>query len=84
MPEAEFRMWLARGKPLWPRRLELLLAQLTSVLAQVNGNKHTTQDFDLFDPRADQRATLNEAAEAVASIAGTGLRRLGQGRKREE
>lgn len=76
-------MWQSRGKPLWPRRLELMLAQLTAVLAQVNNNKHTAQDFDLFDPRAEQRVRLDEAAEAIAGLSGAGLRKLGQGRKRE-
>lgn len=82
MPEAEFQLWHARGKPLWPRRLELMLAQLTSLLAQVNGNKHTLQDMDLFDPKAEERLRLDEAAEAVASMTGAGLRKLGQGRAR--
>lgn len=82
LTEAEFQLWQCRGKPLWPRRLELLLAQLASVLAQVNGNKHSLQDMDLFDPRAEQRAALGEAAEAMADIAVVGLRKLGQGRRR--
>ncbi len=84
LTEAEFQLWQerCRGKPLWPRRLELLLAQLASVLAQVNGNKHSLQDMDLFDPRAEQRAALSEAAEAMADIAVVGLRKLGQGRRK--
>jgi hypothetical protein len=32
------------------RRVEMLLAQVSMVLAQVNGNKATLEDF-LFDPR---------------------------------
>lgn len=83
LSEAEFQLWQSRGKPLWPRRLELLLAQLTAVLAQVNGNKHTLHDMDLFDPQAEQRAALSEAAEALADMAVAGVRRLGQGRKKK-
>lgn len=82
MSEYEFNLWWSRGKPLWPRRLELMLAQLTSMLAQVNGNRHTLQDVDLFDPRAEQRTQLGEAAESMADLAGAGVRKLGQGRKR--
>lgn len=84
LTEAEFQLWFARGKPLWPRRLELMLAQLTSLVAQVHGNKHTLQDMDLFDPRAEQNASLDAAAESLADLAGAGLRKLGQGRKKKE
>lgn len=82
MTEYEFGLWQRRGKPLWPRRMELMLAQLTSMLAQVNGNNHTLRDVDLFDPRAEQRTQLDEAAESIADLSGSGIRKLGQGRKR--
>ena len=78
MSHLEFTLWMTRG-PLWPRRLELLLMQLTNTLAQVNGNKTTMHDFDLFTQR--RTAELNEAAQTIGNIAGAGVRKLGQGRK---
>lgn len=69
---------MTRG-PLWPRRLELLLLQLTNTLAQVHGNKTTMSDFDLFSKT--RTAELNEAAQTIGNIAGAGVRKLGQGRK---
>lgn len=78
MTHHEFSLWMTRG-PLWPRRLELLLMQLTSVLAQVHGNKKTMGDFDLFGQ--SRSVELNEAVQTINSIAGAGVRKLGQGRK---
>ncbi len=77
MSHLEFTLWMTRG-PLWPRRLELLLIQLTSTLAQVHGNKTTMNDFDMFNKARDE---LNQAAQVIGDIAGAGLRKLGQGRK---
>lgn len=78
MTERELSLWMVRG-PLWPRRLELLLIQVTNVLAQVNGNKTRMSDFDMFNKR--QEAALDEAANDMAMLAGAGVRKLGQGRK---
>jgi len=78
MSHLEFTLWMTRG-PLWPRRLELLLIQLTNTLAQVNGNKTNMSDFDMFNKT--RAAELNEAAQTIGSIAGAGVRKLGQGRK---
>lgn len=78
MTEYELSLWMVRG-PLWPRRLELLLIQLTNVLAQVNGNKTNMSSFDMFNRRQEQQ--LDEAAHEVAMLAGAGVRKLGQGRK---
>jgi len=78
MSHLEFTLWMTRG-PLWPRRLELLLIQLTSTLAQVHGNKTTMNDFDMFNKT--RAAELNEAAQTIGNIAGAGVRKLGQGRK---
>lgn len=77
MTERELSLWMVRG-PLWPRRLELLLIQLTNTLAQVNGNKTRMTDFDLFTVQRGQ--ALEEAANDIGAIAGAGVRRLGQGR----
>lgn len=79
MTEHEFTLWMVRG-PLWPRRLELLLIQLTTVLAQVNGNRKRMADFDLF-ARA-RNAAGDEAAHTLGSMAGANVRRLGMGRRR--
>ena len=82
MSEAELGLWMRRGKPLWPRRLEILLAQLTSVLAQVNGNKTSVVDFDLFEESSLLNPELGAAAESLADMVGAGIRKLGQGRKK--
>ena len=78
MTEYELSLWMVRG-PLWPRRLELLLIQMTNVLAQVHGNKTTMSKFDMFNRRKEEE--LDEAAHTIASIAGAGVRKLGQGRQ---
>lgn len=80
MPQQHFAAWAARG-PLWPRRLEWMLAQLTTVLAQVHGNKRVMADFDPFSPTQQRNLETNEAAQAMSSISGSGIRKLGQGRK---
>jgi len=79
MTEHEFTLWMVRG-PLWPRRIELLLIQLTTVLAQVNGNKKRMTDFDLF--AKVRNAFGDEAAQELGNLAGAGVRRLGMGRRR--
>lgn len=81
MSHLEFTLWMTRG-PLWPRRIELLLMQLTNTLAQVHGNKTNMTDFDLFNKT--RAAELNEAAQTIGNIAGAGVRKLGQGRKHGE
>lgn len=78
MTERELSLWMARG-PLWPRRLELLLIQVTNVLAQVNGNKTRMSDFDMFTKNRD--AALDVAANDIGILAGAGVRKLGQGRR---
>lgn len=77
LTERELSLWMVRG-PLWPRRLELLLIQLTDTLAKVNGNKTRMSDFDMFNRNRD--AVLDEAANDIAMLAGAGVRKLGQGR----
>lgn len=79
LAERELSLWMVRG-PLWPRRLELLLIQLTDLLAKVNGNKTRMSDFDLFIRNRD--AQRDEAANDIADMAGTGVRKLGQGRRK--
>jgi hypothetical protein len=76
--ERELALWMVRG-PLWPRRIELMLAQLTAVLAQVHGNRKGLGDFDLFGTRP--QATADTAGAGMAMLAGAGLRKLGQGRR---
>jgi hypothetical protein len=79
LTEYELSLWMVRG-PLWPRRLELLLIQMTNVLAQVNGNKTRMSDFDMFIKNRD--AAIDDAAHTIAMIAGAGVRKLGQGRRK--
>jgi len=78
LTEYELSLWMGRG-PFWPRRIELLLMQLTNTLAKVNGNKTKMSDFDLFTVNRD--AALDEAANDIGMLAGAGVRKLGQGRK---
>lgn len=78
LTERELSLWMVRG-PLWPRRLELLLIQLTNLLAQVNGNKTRMSDFDMFNK--DREVALDNAANDIGMLAGAGVRKLGQGRK---
>lgn len=78
LTERELSLWMVRG-PLWPRRLELLLIQLTNLLAQVNGNKSRMSDFDMFNKHRDQE--LDNAAHDIGMLAGAGVRKLGQGRR---
>ena len=78
LTERELTLWMVRG-PLWPRRQELLLIQMTNLLAQVNGNKTRMSDFDMF--QRNREAELDNAANDIGMIAGAGVRKLGQGRK---
>ena len=64
------------------RRVELLLAQVALVLAQVNGNKDARLTHFLFDPPADEEADADahpvdpeEAAQQVADALGFAPRR---------
>lgn len=84
---AELTQWAVRGKPLWPRRLELMLAQLTLVLAKVHRNKHVElADFDLFAPQVDAPPMkAEEGAAAMGAIAGgVGVRLLGKKRREKQ
>jgi len=79
MTEKELTLWMVRG-PLWPRRLELMLMQMTSTMAQLQGNKTRMADFDLF--AKDRTTEADTAAHEVGLLAGVGVRKLGQGRAR--
>lgn len=66
MPEREFALYQQyAAKRVFPtRRLELYLAQICSVLAQVNGNQDAViRDF-LLDPIDDDGETTEDVAEA--------------------
>ena len=78
LTERELSLWMVRG-PLWPRRQELLLIQLTNLLAQVNGNKTRMSEFDMFNK--DREVILDNAANDIGMLVGAGVRKLGQGRK---
>lgn len=78
LTERELTLWMVRG-PLWPRRQELLLIQMTNLLAQVNGNKTRMSDFDMF--QRNREVELDNAAHDIGQLAGAGVRKLGQGRK---
>ncbi|MET3915156.1 hypothetical protein ABID97_001938 [Variovorax sp. OAS795] len=78
LTERELTLWMVRG-PLWPRRQELLLIQMTNLLAQVNGKKTRMSDFDMF--QRNREAELDNAASDIGELTGAGVRKLGQGRK---
>lgn len=65
LPEADFTLLqvYAAKKMLPSRRIEMYLAQLTSVLAQVNGGECTTSDF-LLDPEEESTVESVSAEEA--------------------
>lgn len=79
LTERELTLWQVRG-PLWPRRQELLLIQLTDLLAKVNGNKTRMSDFDMF--MKSRTGVADNAANELGNIAGANVRKLGQGRKK--
>lgn len=85
MPEREFRQWVAyASKRLLPtRRLEAYLAQVASVVAQCAGNKDITLPDFLLEFKV-KAPTMNAEAGAhvIANFAKTGVRKLGQGRKK--
>jgi hypothetical protein len=65
--ERELSEWAARDKPIWPRRLELLMAQVSFVLAKVNGNKDAQlEDFDLFRHR--EEVIVSDAESTLAAM----------------
>lgn len=67
MPEWQFQQWqhYAARKMLPSRRLELYLAQIASVLAQVNGAKNAQLTDFLFDP-PEPEAIVGPADPAAA------------------
>lgn len=70
MPEADLRLYqvYATYRMLPTRRMEMHMAQLTRVLAQVHGNKEVMNADFLFDTRAPDvvipEATAEEAQAA--------------------
>jgi hypothetical protein len=89
--ELEVSQWMVRRKPLWPRRIEMLLAQIAWVLARANGAKRAQlRDFDLFGKappgagvEGDAGGLAMSSAQAFSAASGAGIRLLGQGRKRK-
>jgi hypothetical protein len=89
--ERELGEWMVRGKPLWPRRLEIMLAQVAAVAAQTAGNKVSLADFDLFATRTDDGPgetlpTAESGAQALSALAGggVGVRVLGSKRRQQD
>lgn len=78
---------MVRGRPLWPRRLEVLLAQVAAVVAKTAGNKVELVDFDLYAPPPpdEQPLEAEEGAKALAVLGGgVGVRHLGSKRRQLE
>lgn len=87
LPERELAEWMLRGKPLWTRRVEILLAQVAMFIARSTGNADfELADADLFrrrEPEAPQTAEM--AAVVIDSmVSGAGVIVLGRGRKAEQ
>lgn len=79
LTERELSLWMIRG-PLWPRRMELMFMQLTDLISKVNGNRSRMSDFDLF--AKNRGGEVDEAAGVLGNMAGAGVRKLGQGRRK--
>lgn len=84
LTEYELTLWMARG-PLWTRRIELMLVQLTHAVAvcggmKLNGREPRESDFDMFNKKQVD-AELDAAANDIGGLMGVGVRKLGQGRK---
>lgn len=70
LPESEFVLYqIYAGKRMLPtRRMEMHLAQLTRVLANVHGNEMSTADY-LFDVRDETVQATAEEAKAYFGFA---------------
>lgn len=90
MPTREMGEWMLRGavKPLWPRRLEMMMAQVCLWLARGQGHGHLTMaDFDLFAEKSisarDAASRVTDNAMVISALAGgVGVKMLGQGRRK--
>lgn len=89
MTTRELDEWAIRAtiKPLWPRRLELMLAQVCLWLARSSGQDLQLSSLDFFSEQTIERrgatARASDNAMMVAGIAGgVGVRVLGQGRRK--
>lgn len=85
MTELELAERMA-GRPPWPRRLELLLAHLTYVLASAHWKDVQFEDFDLFGPKREpEKLKAEEGAHVLGALAGVpGVRMLGKKRRQRE
>ena len=89
MTTRELDEWAIRAtiKPLWPRRLEMLLAQVAWLISSSHGGDAAFPTFDLFDEQTIERrsstALATDNAMKMAGIAGgVGVRVLGRGRRK--
>ncbi|WP_232463034.1 MULTISPECIES: hypothetical protein [unclassified Stenotrophomonas] len=64
----------ARLEPL-DQPLQGMLAQLTSVLAQVHGNTTTAEDFLLVRPRTSPEGAAKERSQQLLELFGSASRR---------
>jgi hypothetical protein len=85
MTEREFSAWLRYAqKRLMPsQRIEAYLAQVASVIAQSVGNDVKISDFILDFGAKPRKASKEDARAFAAMLPGTGVRKLGQGRKKK-
>ncbi|HVJ19448.1 MAG TPA: hypothetical protein VM686_28710 [Polyangiaceae bacterium] len=87
LPERELMEWRLRGKPLWTRRLEVLLAQVAMFIARSTGNSDfELEDADLFGRREPEVIPdAQTAAVAIDAMAGgAGFVMVGKGTQPQE
>jgi len=87
LPERELIEWRLRGKPLWTRRIEVLVAQVAMFIARSTGNADfELADADLFGPReAVEIPDAQTAAVAIDAMAGgAGFVVVGKGAQPQE
>lgn len=87
MTERELSRWYryATETPLPALRVEMGLARVCLTLVQVmgGGTEATLADFMFLPKPKKTKSKAEEGAMAIDAIAGTGFRKLGQGRKRK-
>jgi hypothetical protein len=85
MTEREFRAWMRFAAEHWlpADRIEVYLAQIASVVAQTAGNDMSIPDFVLNFTGKKQKPPKDDVRAIAAMLPAVGVRKLGQGRKKE-
>ena len=73
LPDSELREWSQRRKPLWPRRLEIMMAQGAVFTARSYGQNLELDKADLFSQtnlEGVPDGTVEDMAQTFSTIAG--------------